>query len=229
MESKKTLGVSENDQWSLEEAQATYEIEGENSSKVNFDTWKNLLNGAWKKNLFIEELNRIQGIAISTSYSSGLRLKDFFEGTSTPSYIGAAYDDLGKLMNGLIEAINLLKGSVYHPIFISSVASFGLLFIRPYDAGNGIIQRYLWHHLFMRTGFVPKGVVLPLSPVLLKKWSEYEKVLDLYSQPRLPLIEWKSKKLGEIEVLNETVDLYRFFDGTAQTEFLCDCIDDFLS
>jgi hypothetical protein len=48
--------------------------------------------------------------------------------------------------------------------------------------------------------------------------------LEAYSQPRLPHVDWKPTLKGNVEVLNETIDFYRYFDATAQAEFLCDCI-----
>jgi Fic family protein len=74
------------------------------------------------------------------------------------------------------------------------------------------------------TGFTPAGIVFPISAVILKRLPDYKKVLEAYSQPRLPHIDWKPTLKGNVEVLNETIDFYRYFDATVQAEFLCDCI-----
>lgn len=54
---------------------------------------------------------------------------------------------------------------------------------------------------------------------------EYRKVLESYSKPLLDLIEWKATPEGNVEVLNETKDYYRFFDATKQAEFLYKCVE----
>ncbi len=43
--------------------------------------------------------------------------------------------------------------------------------------------------------------------------------------PRLELIEWKTTKDNNVEILNETIDLYRYFDATKQAEFLYSCVE----
>jgi hypothetical protein len=48
---------------------------------------------------------------------------------------------------------------------------------------------------------------------------------ESYSQPLLDLIEWKKTPGNNVEVLNETIDYYRYFDATAQSGFLFKCVD----
>ena len=42
--------------------------------------------------------------------------------------------------------------------------------------------------------------------------------------PRLDLIEWKTTPKNNVEVVNDTIDLYRYFDATKQVEFLYSCV-----
>jgi hypothetical protein len=49
-------------------------------------------------------------------------------------------------------------------------------------------------------------------------------VLESFSKPRLDLIEWKTAENNNVKVLNETIDLYRYFDATKQVEFLYSCV-----
>jgi hypothetical protein len=60
--------------------------------------------------------------------------------------------------------------------------------------------------------------------VILKHLNEYISALEAYSKPRLSHIEWRATPKGNIEVLNDTLDLYRFFDATRQAEFFYDCV-----
>ena len=50
--------------------------------------------------------------------------------------------------------------------------------------------------------------------------------MESYSHPLLDLIDWKETKDHNVEVTNETLDYYRYFDATAQAEFLYDCVQD---
>jgi hypothetical protein len=63
-------------------------------------------------------------------------------------------------------------------------------------------------------------VVFPISAAILGRIEEYRAVLEDYSRRLLPLIEWESTAEGNVRVLNEMADFYRFFDATLQAEFL---------
>jgi hypothetical protein len=49
-------------------------------------------------------------------------------------------------------------------------------------------------------------------------------VLESYSERLLPHVEWEPTESGNLRVLNDTGDFYRFFDATPQTEFLYACV-----
>jgi hypothetical protein len=49
-------------------------------------------------------------------------------------------------------------------------------------------------------------------------------VLESYSRPLLPFIEWRPTPRGTVEVLNDTADYYRYFDATRHAEFLYRCV-----
>ncbi|MDD2636680.1 MAG: hypothetical protein PHW82_14410, partial [Bacteroidales bacterium] len=44
--------------------------------------------------------------------------------------------------------------------------------------------------------------------------------------PLLNYIEWKETKDHNVEVTNDTIDFYRYFDATKQSEFLYDCVSE---
>jgi hypothetical protein len=73
-------------------------------------------------------------------------------------------------------------------------------------------------------GFNPPGIVFPVSAVILDRIDEYRRTLESYSRRVLPLIRWKSTGRGNVEVLNDTADFYRFFDATPHAEFLFSCV-----
>jgi len=44
--------------------------------------------------------------------------------------------------------------------------------------------------------------------------------------PLLDYIEWEETKDYNVEVTNNTIDFYRYFDATKQAEFLYDCVNE---
>src|SRR5438270_1935474 len=52
----------------------------------------------------------------------------------------------------------------------------------------------------------------------------YRAVLEEYSRRLLPVIDWKPTEDGNVDILNETADFYRFFDATPHAEFLYECV-----
>jgi Fic family protein len=145
-------------------------------------------------------------------------------GMLMPVHISARAEDLDSLLAGLIETYQLLGDSDYDPVLMAALIAFGFVFIHPFEDGNGRIHRYLFHHVLAEKGFVSKGWIFPVSAVILERIDEYRLTLEHYSKPRLNLIEWRPTDKGNVEVLNETIDLYRYFDATKQAEFFFECI-----
>ena len=52
----------------------------------------------------------------------------------------------------------------------------------------------------------------------------YRATLEHFSRPRLALTRWETTPTLNVRVLNETGDLFWFFDATRQAEFLSGCI-----
>jgi hypothetical protein len=90
----------------------------------------------------------------------------------------------------------------------------------PFEDGNGRIHRWLLHHVLARRRFNPAGVNFPVSAIFLERIEAYRATLEHYSRPRLALTEWETTRDLNVRVLNETRDLFRFFDATRQAEFL---------
>ena len=67
-------------------------------------------------------------------------------------------------------------------------------------------------------------MVFPISSAILEQIDEYRQNLEDYSLRLLPVIEWEPTENGNVRVLNETGDFYRFFDATKHAEFLYSCV-----
>ena len=217
----------------LKDSKASFTIEGENPSNTRAIRWGKAIGQAGGKPVTKEELLRLQQIVIENSrfVKLGFRTKGGFvgehdrqTGEPIPDHISARWQDLNSLMNGLIATASLLEEAQFHPVLAASVIAFGFVFIHPFVDGNGRLHRYLIHHTLSKMKFTPQGIIFPVSSAILEQIDEYRKVLENYSQPLLDFIEWEKTSDNNIEVLNETIDYYRYFDATAQTEFLFKCV-----
>ena len=219
----------------LQDSKASYAIEGETPAHSRAERWGRIIGKAGRIPISREELEHLQREVITDTrfIHMGYRTSGGFIGTHDrsnsipiPDHISARFDDLERLMNGLIATDALLRDSDYPPVLSAATIAFGFVFIHPFEDGNGRLHRYLLHHVLMETRFTPRDAVFPVSSVILERISEYRAVLEDYSRPRLSCIKWRSTDKGNLEILNDTIDLYRFFDATKQAEFLYDCISE---
>lgn len=219
----------------LKDSKASYAIEGETPPHSRIERWGRIIGDAGKRKLSASELEYLQQSVITDDrfLKLGLRMEGGFvgehdrnSGMPVPDHISARPDDLKSLMNGFIETYELLGKGDYNAVLMASMMAFGFVFIHPFEDGNGRIHRYLFHHVLCEKGFVPKGLVFPVSAVILGRMNEYRKILEHYSKPRLHLIEWRPTEKNNVEVLNGTIDLYRYFDATKQAEFFFECVEE---
>jgi hypothetical protein len=73
-------------------------------------------------------------------------------------------------------------------------------------------------------GFTPKGIMFPISAVMLKNPDLYDMSLESYSGKLMPLIEYTLDEEGHMNVSNETAHWYKYIDMTIQTEILYDFV-----
>ena len=219
----------------LKDSKASYTIEGESPPHSRVERWGRIIGDAGKRPLTLAELNYLQTqvIADHRFIELGLRTQGGFvgdhdraTGLPLPDHISAKPEDLPRLLAGLLETHTLLEDSDFDAVLLASVIAFGFVFIHPFEDGNGRIHRYLLHHILAEKGFVPKGLVFPVSAIILERIADYRKTLEHFSRPRLDLIEWRPTEKNNVEVLNETIDLYRYFDATQQAEFFFACVEE---
>lgn len=218
----------------LKDSQASFAIEGEHPGKNRAERWGQAIGQAGLHSLTIKEFLRLQRIVIADTrfVKLGLRKEGGFIGTHDrnsgaplPDHISARWQDVDRLLEGMIVTdTRLRQGDTLDPVIAAAMIAFGFVFIHPFTDGNGRIHRYLIHHVLAERSFAPKGIVFPVSAVILERIDEYRQVLEAYSRPRLEYIEWLRTSDGNVEVLNETINLYRYFDATRQAEFLYDCV-----
>jgi len=219
----------------LKDSKASYTIEGEAPPYSRIERWGKIIGEAGQRTLSIEELESLQHVVIADNrfVMPGLRVEGGFvgdhdraTGMPIPVHISARAEDLESLLSGLIETCQLLGESDYDPVLMATLIAFGFVFIHPFEDGNGRIHRYLFHHVLAEKGFVPKGLVFPVSAVILDRIDDYRQTLEHYSKPRLDFIKWRPTDKQNVEILNETIDLYRYFDATRQAEFFFECVEE---
>ncbi|MEN8129531.1 MAG: Fic family protein [Pseudomonadota bacterium] len=219
----------------LKDSKASYTLEGEAPPHNRIERWGKIIGEAGQRKLSIEELEYLQTVVIADDrfVMPGCRVEvgfvgdhDRATGMPMPVHISARAEDLESLLSGLIETDKLLGESDYDPVLMAALIAFGFVFIHPFEDGNGRIHRYLFHHVLAEKGFVSKGLVFPVSSVILDRIDDYRQTLEHYSKPRLDLIEWRPTDKNNVEVLNETIDLYRYFDATQQAEFFFECVEE---
>ena len=133
--------------------------------------------------------------------------------------------DLPALVEGIIAYDERARGGGVDPVVAAAVVAFGFVYVHPFEDGNGRVHRWLMHHGFAAAGYNPPGVVFPVSAAILRDLEAYRRVLASYARPLLPLVEWRPTLGGNVEVLNDTADYYRYFDATAHAEFLYRCVE----
>ena len=219
----------------LSDSKASYTIEGESPTHNRIERWGKIIGQAGQQRLTVEEIERLQQVVIPDSrfIVPGIRCVGGFVGEHDritnipiPAHISAKPEDLDKLLAAFLETYELMKKSGFHPVLAATTIAFSFVFIHPLEDGNGRIHRYLIHHVLAENGFTPKGVVFPVSSVILQRIKEYKAVLEQFTKPRLNYIEWHPTPDNNVHVTNETIDLYRYGDMTNQVVFLFECIKD---
>lgn len=216
----------------LKDSKSSYAIEGENPPQDRIQRWGRAIGEAGRNSTDFDELLRLQGIVIGDArfVHIGLRIDGGYVGEHDrvtrmplPEHISARPEDLEFLAEGMF-AFERGPAESLDPVIAAAMLAFGFVYVHPFEDGNGRIHRYLIHHILTKRGFNPPGMVFPVSAAILDRIDEYKKVLDDYSKRLLPCINWSPTESGNVSVLNETRDFYRFFDATPHAEFLYSCV-----
>jgi hypothetical protein len=216
----------------LKDSRSSYAIEGERPPQDRIQRWGRAIGEAGRHPVDLEELLRLQAIVVGDArfVKLGLREEGGFVGEHDrdtrmpiPDHVSARPDDLRALIDGM-AAFDSGPAKSLDAVLSAAVLAFGFVYVHPFVDGNGRIHRYLIHHVLAQRGFNPAGVVFPVSAAILERLDEYRAVLDDYSQRLLPVIDWQPTPDGNVVVLNDTGDFYRFFDATPHAELLYRCV-----
>jgi len=145
-------------------------------------------------------------------------------GDPLPEFIGARPEDLANLVAGMLAANERMRASDLDPVLHAAATAFGFVYVHPYQDGSGRLHRCLIHPVLAERRFTPPGRVFPVSSVMLDRIEDYRKTLQGHSGPLMEFIDWQPTPDHNVEVAHDTADLYRYFDCTAEAEFLYSCV-----
>jgi hypothetical protein len=229
----------------LKETQSSFEVEQEKPSASKAQRFADLLRQADTGEPLTEErMTGLQNAVIDPRFHEftwrhqqnwiGDDLGDYLGYGKRVAFVPARPEDLPVLMQGLLDTAGKARSLVdstadsgdldtaelqFDPVIYAAIIAFGFVFIHPFMDGNGRIHRYLIHEVLANAGFTPRGIVLPVSAVILANLDEYVGVLERYSQPLLQRTDY-SPDTPDIPATGNDAVYFRYFDATEQAEFL---------
>ena len=227
----------------LKETQSSFEVEREKPSHSRAQRFAGLLRLAEvDEPLTAEKLAELQNAVIDPRFHE-------FHWRAEQNWIGddlgyrkkialvpARPEDLPGLMDGLLFTANRVRNAGWlksedhgsnqgesdaelDPVVLAAMVAFGFVFIHPFMDGNGRIHRYLIHHVLAQAGFTPRGIVLPVSAVILANLDRYIECLEIFSKSLVQKTRFDPDAPAIPAVGNDAV-YFRYFDATPQVEFL---------
>ncbi|MGQ0814418.1 MAG: Fic family protein [Gemmatimonadota bacterium] len=219
----------------LSDSRASFEIEDERPSRDRAQRWAQVIAQAGAVPLTVEQLERLQRIVIGDDrfVRLGLRTEGGFIGDHDlrtheplPEHISAQSEDLRSLLDGMAVYAQRAVGTGVDPVVVAAAVAFGFVYVHPFEDGNGRLHRWLIHHVLAEAQYNPRELAFPVSAAILRQIHAYRLVLESYSRVLLRFIHWRPAPKGNVEVLNDTADYYRYFDATAHAEFLYGCVEE---
>lgn len=210
------------------ETKSSFAIEGEAPSPERSQRFVDALAGAaafdpMAPSAFVQ----LQNVIVDARYrESGWRTVQNFVGQTRSDFTEHVHfvcpkpEDVEPLMQGWMTAVRRLRSPAIDPVCAAAAASFGFVFIHPFEDGNGRIHRFLIHHMLAQMGFTPGEILLPVSAVIVRDRRAYDRVLSSYSSSIAPFIKYEFDADGRLGVGNQTATLYRFWDATPFAEYL---------
>lgn len=231
------------------ESKSSHEIERETPDQKRAEKFINLLEQAWHRSFLKKEaLVELQKAIVDPRYANQGWRSEIDEQVYVGETLGPGHErihfaapkpeDLDELMSAFLlmaRRITTRRTQIMPGIWIdvtsrvptlvaAAVVSFIFDFLHPFSDGNGRIHRFLLHHVLARNGFGPKGIILPVSAVILNRPREYDQALESFSKPLMNRVEYELDDRQRMTVTNETVDFYRYIDCTELTRITIDFI-----
>ena len=212
----------------LKETHSSFEVEREKPSPDKAHRFADLLQDAelgkpLSENRFVELQNAVMDPRFrEVSYRNQQNwLGDDLGYRQRIDFVPPRPEDVRSLMGGLIELSERLRAApdAIDPVISAAALSFGFVFIHPFMDGNGRLHRYLIHEALSTAGFTPKGIILPVSAVIVANLDRYRLALEMFSRPMRDRTIYNTDVPTVPATGNDAV-YFRYFDATEQASFL---------
>ncbi|MCP5349290.1 MAG: Fic family protein [Gammaproteobacteria bacterium] len=217
----------------LKETQSSFEVEREKPTPQKAQRFADLLRQAdTQEPLIMERLVKLQQVVVDPRFHEFTwRKQQNWLGKDLGyrqqiDFVPPRPEDVPGLMTGLLamaaEYQNLGNGRILSspdPVIMAAAIAFGFIYIHPFMDGNGRIHRYLIHDVLAKAGFTPRGIVLPVSAVILSNLDEYIATLEQFSKPVNQLTDFDPTQ-PELSASGNDSVFFCYPDLTAQAEFL---------
>ena len=212
----------------LKETHSSFEVEREKPSVTRAQRFADLLRGAengssLSEDRFVELQNAIVDprFAEFTYRSEQNWIGRDLGHRKKVDFVPARPEHVRDLMDGLVKFSETIRANPEYldPVISAAALAFGFVFIHPFMDGSGRLHRFLIHDSLSASGFTPKGIVLPVSAVILASLAEYIETLEHFSKPLLALTTYNPDPPGIPAIGNDAV-YYQYFDSTDQASFL---------
>jgi len=216
----------------LKETHSSFEVEREKPSANKAQRFADLLRDAERglplsEERFVELQNAVVDPRFAeASYRIAQNwIGEDFGYRTRVDFVPPRPDDARRLMEGLValsERLRTLPAAI-DPVIAATAISFGFVFIHPFMDGNGRLHRYLIHESLCAAGFTPKGIILPVSAVILAHLDRYNSALESFSRPLRDRTSFDPPVPSAPAIGNDAV-YFRYFDATNQASFLFDAL-----
>ena len=210
------------------ETKSSFEIEHIKPGSSRTERFVALLQLAGKEDFcHHDKLLNLQNMIVDPRFrDQGLRTNQNYVGETMGMqgervhFVSPKPEDLSGLMDGLVAAHQVMDAGTVPAVVHAAVIAYAFVFFHPFEDGNGRIHRFLIHNILARRKYTPDGMIFPVSSSMLKQLPDYDRSLECFSRPLLPLVDYTLDEEGRMTVHNETADWYRFMDMTPQVEAL---------
>ncbi len=212
----------------LKETHSSFEVERVKATSARAQRFADLLKEAeLGKPLSEERFVALQNAVVEdrraeASYRSNQNwLGEDFGYRRQVDFVPPRPEDVRPLMEGLVAMSDRVRAhpGAIDPVVAASAIAFGFVFIHPFNDGNGRLHRYLIHEHLATADFTPKGVILPVSAVILANLDRYKAALEQFSRPVNARTEYNPDAPAVPATGNDPV-YFRYFDATEQACFL---------
>ena len=211
----------------IKETKSSFAIERETPDQRRMDAFVAILRSMSDTPLTKETLIAVQNSVVDVRYrQTDWRSDQVYVGeTLAPGiervhYVAPKPDAIASIMDGFLRCMaQWMAAREYDPVVAAAVLGFAFVFLHPFDDGNGRVHRFLMHAILAQSGFVPHGLIFPVSAVMLKHQLDYDKALETFSSRVMPMLDYDIDDNGEVSVRNDSRDFYRAIDYTPVVEY----------